>query len=105
MNHKKHNYEIEFCNPKNDWGVASGKFHVNSAIGCSNYFDTYEQANKAAIASIDSFIETVPQTKAEWIGALRSCMVWSGYEDCDLDENMVWSLLQKASKHLTKEEI
>jgi hypothetical protein len=103
VNYKGHEYEVEFCNPKDDWRDEAGKFRVASAINCDGYFNTYAQAITAAKAAIDDFVEATPKTKDEWIDAMRSCMVWSGHEHCDLDETMVWGLLQKASKYLPKE--
>lgn len=103
--YRGHGYRIEWCNPEDEWGEMAGKFHIQHlAIDDSGSFDTYAEAVKVAEGRIDKFIETVPQTKEEWVEALTDCMVWTGYDYCELDETMVWELLLKASKHLKAEE-
>jgi len=104
MKHQGHEYEINFCSPKEYTGKERGLFKIQMAIPTGgSYFKTYEDAEKKAISIIDKFVEEIPQTKKEWLEAMSNCMVWSGYEDCELDETMVWSLLQKAAKHLKAE--
>ena len=98
--HKGHKFEVCFCNPNSQWGVASGLFRVESSISVDGFFPTYAEAMQKATAAIDDFVENVPQTRGEWIEAIGACMVWTGYEDCHLDETMLWSLLLKAGDHI-----
>lgn len=99
--HNGYDYEVKFCDPSIDWGEHKGMFHVDVSVPLrAYYFDTYKEAELEACKAIDKFIESVPKTKQEWLAAVSSCMVWSGYEHCELDETMVWDLLQKAAKFL-----
>lgn len=99
--HKDFEYEITWNDPSQGWEADSaGKFRVNTTVASLPYFDNYPQAVAAAKQAIDEFVQHVPQNKAEWCKAFEDCMVWTGYEDCHLNEDMVWSLLLKASKHL-----
>lgn len=100
MKHKGHEYKVVYCDPSKDWGEHKGMFHIDCAIGNNQFFSTYAEAESIAIKIIDEFTNEVPQTKAEWISAIEGCMVWTGYEDCHLDDAMVWSLLLMAAKHI-----
>ena len=104
MKHQGHEYEIHFCSPKEYTDKGKGLFRIDMAMPTGDaYFKTYEDAEEKAKSIIDKFVKEIPQTKKEWLEAMSQCMVWSHYEQCDLDENMVWDLLQKASKHLKAE--
>ena len=101
MKYKGYEYEIKFCNPKEYTGKEKGCFLIVMSMPTGGvYYETYAEAEKKAISIIDKFIVDIPQTKEEWLKAMTNCMVWTGYEDCELDEDMAWSLLQKAAKHL-----
>ena len=104
MKHQGHEYEIKFCDPKEYTGEGKGLFRIEMAMRTGGkYYKTYLEADEKAKSIIDEFVKEIPQTKKEWLEAMSKCMVWSGYEDCELDETMVWSLLQKAAKHLKAE--
>jgi hypothetical protein len=100
MKYKGHEYEIEFCNPKEDWREYKGMFYITCAIRDVGFYATYAEAEAKAKDNISEFVTAVPQTKREWLDALTACMVQTGYEDYHLDETMVWELLQKAALHL-----
>lgn len=106
MRYKGHNYEIVYCDPNLDFGRARGMFRIIIAMPqfYYNYHATFEQADEAAKKCIDKFVESVPQTKQEWLDAIRGCMVWSSHEECDTDDDMVWDLLVKAKTHLKTED-
>ena len=101
MKHNRHEYQIIFCDPKEYRSEGKGCFWIEMTLPTSGtYHKTYDAAEEEAKHIIDEFVVNIPQTKQEWIDSLSKCMVWTGYEDCHLDEDMVWSLLQKANKHL-----
>lgn len=104
MKYKGHEYDIKFCDQKEDWREHKGMFHIECAIADGGFYPTYAEAEAKAKDNIDGFVARVPQTKQEWLDALDKCMVWTGYEECHLDEVMVWSLLQKAALHLKPNE-
>ena len=104
MKHLGHEYEIHFNSPKEYTGQSKGLFRIDMAMPTGGtYYKTYAEAEERAKSIIDKFVKEIPQTKKEWLEAMEKCMVWSGYEECNLDANMVWSLLQKAAKHLKVE--
>jgi hypothetical protein len=104
MKHLGHEYEIHFCSPKEYTREGKGLFRIDMAMPTGGtYYKTYAEAEERAKSIIDKFVKEIPQTKKEWLEAMENCMVWSGYEECNLDANMVWSLLQKAAKHLKVE--
>jgi hypothetical protein len=103
MKYKGHDFEIYFCNPSDEWGDAKGLFGINSAVGDSGeYYDTYKEAEKAAKFNINKFVEDIPQNEKQWINAIESCIVWTGYEDCHIDEAMAIEVLKKAARHFTR---
>lgn len=96
-----HEYEIQLCDPNGKWGDKAGKFYASCAIlKTSTFHSTYEAAINEVLIAIEDFNKTIPQTKEEWLYAMSRCMVWTGYEECELDESMVWSLLEKAALYL-----
>ena len=102
--YKGHDYEITWNDPAQGWETGAGLFRVNVAMASVPYQQTFQEAEAAAKLEIDEFVNSVPQNKAQWLAAFEKAMVWTGYEDCHLDEAMVWSLLLKASKHFKEKE-
>ena len=101
--YKGHEFEIKFCDPNQDWREHVGMFHIELAMGNSDFFSTYDAAVVKAKEIIDAFVLAIPQNNDEWMRALSDCMVWTGYEDCHLDEGMVVALLVKASQFYKRE--
>lgn len=97
MNYKGYEYGIMFCNPERDWGENRGKFYIDCPVHDHGYYETYKEAEAKAKKNIDDFISTIPKTKEEWIEALKRCIQPNGY-DYELDEQMAWEVLIKASK-------
>jgi hypothetical protein len=100
MQHNGHEYEIQFCDPKKDWGKYARMFHIKCAISDAGFYQTFVEAEAKAKSNIDNFVARVPQTKQQWLDAMAECLIWTAYEDCHLDEAMVWDLLEKAATHL-----
>lgn len=100
MKYKGYEYEVKFCNPDEDWREHCGMFRIDCAIKDRGYYPTYAEAIEKAKQNIDSFIKSIPKTKKEWIKALNDCLVWTGYEDCEIDEEMAWAVLNKAASFL-----
>ena len=102
MKYKKHEYKIKFCDPSQDWGDAKGLFMIYSAAGdTGKYYQTHEEADRAAKEKINEFLANVPQSAKGWIEAIEECMVWTGYEDCHIDELMALEVLKKAKIHFS----
>lgn len=98
--YKDYEYEIIYCDPSKDWREHKGTFYIDCSILCNKHFQTYAEAEKTAKLNIDDFILRIPKTKEEWLDAIESCMIWDGYESCNLDRTMAWDILQKASVYL-----
>lgn len=92
-------YTVEYCDPNKDWGNKRGLFHIDCPVYTNEYFSTYIDAELAAKKLIDGFVDNVPQNENEWFEAFEGCMVWTGYEQCHLDRDMVLSLLEKSKIH------
>ena len=103
MKYKKHEYEIKFLTGlSQDLDDAKGLFCICSAAGdTGKYYQTYKEANMAAKERIDEFLTNVPQSAKEWIDAIEDCMVWTGYEDCHINELMALEVLKKAKIHFS----
>lgn len=100
MEYKGHKYEIEFCSPADDWREHAGLFRIVCAISNNGFYPTYAEAVLAAQKIISDFVAYVPQTKLAWLEAMDNCMIWTDYESCHLDREMVWDLLKKAHNYL-----
>ena len=58
--------------------------------GCKTFAD----AKKGIERKIDSFLETTPKNYEELAKAIESTLVWTGYEDCYVDENIIKTLIE-----------
>ena len=92
-------YTVKYCDPNKDWGDKRGLFYIDCPVHYSGYFTEYLGAECSAKKLIDGFVGSVPQNDNEWLEAFEDCMVWTGYEQCHLDRDMVLSLLEKAKIH------
>ena len=92
-------YEVAICDPKAGWGDKAGKFYVPTALVIpTDYYDTFTEAKDAVNKLIDEWRGTNPQSLSEWVDMIEKCMVWTGYEDCELDKEEVEKILQRFKK-------
>jgi len=80
--------------------INKNKFHgYCDSLGETDYYNSLDEAVSNAHKITDEFIEDVPQSDAAWVSAIASCMVWTGYEDCHIDDKKCLLILAKARKH------
>lgn len=61
-------------------------------------WDTPKEAIKDMENGIDTFLSTAPKTYKELAEAITGSLVWTGYEDCYADENIVKILFENFIK-------
>ncbi len=62
--------------------------HVNGG------WDTPAEAIKDREEAIDDFLSTTPKTYKELTKAIEDSLVWTGYEDCHVDEFIIKTLVE-----------
>jgi cobalamin biosynthesis Co2+ chelatase CbiK len=76
---------------KKYWASTSGF----SVVNCKTSNKAIEKIKK----SIDIFLETPITNASELANAIETTLVWTGYEDCYVDEGILKRLLDNYSKN------
>ena len=96
VEHNGMTYTISICNPKADWGNSKGKFTCRTPLVVStSYYNTLEEAKRAINKKIDEWVDSNPTTIGQFVDLLEDCMIWTGYEDCELDREAAARVLRK----------
>ena len=97
LEYKWYMYDI-YIN-KWDWWDDTNKFRVKwcGFLNDLKYFDTFNEAKIAAENKINYWINN---EITDWYSEFENCMVWTWYEDCELDKRMVGDLLEKYKKQI-----
>lgn len=96
ITHNGMTYTVSICNPKADWGISKGKFTTNSSLVIRpGKYDSFEDAVSGINKLIDEWVDRNPTTIGEFVDLLEQCMVWTGYEDCELDRAEAMRVLRK----------
>lgn len=88
-------YEVHFTD-KGDWRDNLNKFYVQnsgSIVNNEDYFLTYTDAVSHANICIDNFISLIPESVEKLTEEIGKLLVWTGYEDCHLDEEAAYTLI------------
>ena len=56
-------------------------------------YDTIGEAEKAIQDELDEFLSTTPKTFKELAEAIEKSLVWTGYEECHVDEFIIKTLV------------
>ena len=93
--YKGFDYEIHFTG-QGDWGKHKNHFYSESANGFKTEFHKdFDSCTEEFKNKVDEFLVSAPKTVSELIEKLGSeCMVWKGYEDCELDEQKAKILIE-----------
>lgn len=90
---------------------ASIYFYATSKLGSSfneysselkNFchgFKTAEEAVENVKTKIDKFFNIVPKSYNELAGFIQEYLVWTGYEDCEIDEEILEYLVESFIKN------
>lgn len=92
--YKGFEYIVHFTN-KGDWRENLNKFYVESANGSfkTGYHNTFYKATTEFNHLIDNFLDALPRSVDELVSKLAELLVWTGYEDCHLDEEAAKALI------------
>lgn len=88
-------YSILFAD-RGDWGAHLHHFHTDCDSGFDGGFSKdLDIVDKQIKGQIDEFMDIVPSSLDDLVGKISEQLVWTGYEDCHLDEKTT-ALLIKA---------
>ena len=89
-------YTISICNPKVNWGDSKGKFTCRTPlVVSSSYYDTLNEAKRVINKKIDKWVDSNPTTIEQFVDLLENCMIWTDYEECELDRKEAARVLRK----------
>lgn len=77
----------------NSWN----KYDTNLCNSCGGH-ETPKQAVADVKVRIDEFLKTTPQNYKELSDAITSSLVWTGHEDCYVDEQILQILIENFIK-------
>jgi hypothetical protein len=78
----------------------SKSFYATSKVGTSIgiEYNNPQDAVKNVETIIDEFLKLAPKTYAELADAITESLVWTGYEDCHADEEIIKQLVSSFIK-------
>ena len=93
--YKGFDYEIHFTD-KGDWRERKNHFYSKSANGFkTEYHKEFDACDIEFKAKVDEFLASSPKTVSELVKKLGDeCMVWSGYEDCEFNQQKAKILIE-----------
>ena len=95
--HKGLEYEVELTG--SDWPQHKNHFIATCGTLSTDYYKTFEGADNEMMSLIDNFIFDVPQDIDQLVSKLSELLVWTGYEDCELDQAAAKILITNYIKH------
>lgn len=90
-------YVIELTG--DDWGKHRNHFYASSGSFCTDYYKTFDEADTKMRAILKDFIDNVPQDIDQLVSKLADLLVWTGYEDCELDQAAAKVLISNYIAH------
>lgn len=70
----------------------------NKDGNCSNGYPTMDRTIIDIESKVDNFFNTTPKNYEELANAITSTLVWTGYEDCHVDEFIIKTLIENFLK-------
>lgn len=83
-------------------GNSSNEFDTELGNRCMGFVTPAEAVNDVK-GKIDRFMEEVPRTYKELAEAITSSLVWTGYEECYADEDVIKHLVSAFIKTIPKQ--
>ena len=96
-NYKGVTYEVELTG--SDWPQHKNHFIATSGSFSTDYYTTFDKADLEMKSYITTFIDNVPRDVDELGSKLADLLVWTGYEDCELDQAAAKVLITNYIKH------
>jgi hypothetical protein len=92
-----YNKETKFFHASSKVGSSDNGYHSELHNICHGY-ENPKQAVEDVKIKIDEFLKTTPQNYEELADAITSSLVWPGYEDCYVDEQVLQILIENFIK-------
>lgn len=86
-------YEIYFNN-------VNSEFDLLCPVISTINGESIQEVEALGRASINTWLQTNPDTFEGWYKLFTDCMVWSGYEDCELDERLLKDVANRYAKYV-----
>ena len=74
-------------------------FYATSGSYSTDYYKTFDEADLEMKSYINNFIDNVPRDVDGIVSKLADLLVWTGYEDCELDTVAAKVLITNYIKH------
>lgn len=87
-------YSIMFAD-MGDWRDKLNNFYTTCNSNFEGGFDkTLEVVEQRIKKQIDDFFSKIPTTREEWEEEIDKCLVWTGYEDAEIDHDRLFHLME-----------
>ena len=87
-------YDVSLTGGDDGWGPHKNCFYVKAGAFGSDYYKEFDAAVADIKEQIDKFVDGVPNSVEELVDVLSGLLVWSGYEECDLDRSAAKVLIE-----------
>lgn len=91
--HKGFEFTVSFSSD-GDWREHKNMFYAECGVFNSGYHKTFDGAADDMKSQIDVFLSGVPTDVDDLVDKLSELLVWTGYEECELDCLAAKSLIE-----------
>ena len=92
--HKGFSYQIMLN--VGDWGEHTHMFRIDTEYGFkTGYYSSALEAEEAIRAAIDGFVNLSICSETDLFAELENCLIWTGYEDCNLNKDRALATVKK----------
>jgi hypothetical protein len=92
-------YKYSYKNFTVEWSVCErGEFHAYAMGHLSSHEKTLEKAKASIELEIEKFLSITPKTWEELATEIEKSLVWSSYEDCEVNVKTLKMLVENFMK-------
>ena len=81
------------------WGEHKNCFYATCGTLTTDFYKSFEEADNEMKSLIDNFVSNVPQNTDQLVLKLSELLVWTDYEDCELDQAAAKVLIDNYINH------
>ena len=103
FHHKGLEYVVELTGSDElGWGQHKNHFYATCGTLQTDFYKSFEEADNEMKSLIDHLVSNVPQNIDQLVSKLSELLVWTGYEDCELDQAAAKILINNYIEHVVK---
>ena len=103
FHHKGLEYVMELTGSNDlDWREHKNCFYAICGTLYTDFYKSFEEADNEMKSLIDHLVSNVPQNIDQLVLELSELLVWTGYEDCELDQAAAKVIISNYIEHVVK---